>query len=135
MVYEEITLKNLTDVEDFKRGHITEQEIQQVTVQSVVDTGAHTLVISDDLRKQLGLQMRGTMPVRQADNKEIIVQIASAVEVHWKNRRMVCEPWIASDSGKILLGAVPLEIMDLIVDPVQQMLVGRHGNEQFGYLY
>jgi hypothetical protein len=31
--------------------------------------------------------------------------------------------------GKPLLGVIPLEFMDLIVDPVRQELVGAHGDE------
>jgi hypothetical protein len=35
----------------------------------------------------------------------------------------------------VLLGAIPLEDMDLMVDPVNQRLVGVHGDEQLGMLY
>jgi hypothetical protein len=61
------------------------------------------------------------------------VQIAEAVEVHRKNRSMTCQPWVV-DSGRILLGAIPLENMDLIVDPAGQELVGAHGDEEIGLL-
>ena len=135
MVYAEITLKNAFDVGNYERGNIREEEIRQVTIQAVVDTGAATLVINDELRKSLGLQMRGTSHARQADNKSLLVKVAEPVEVHWKNRVMTCRPWVASESGKVLLGAIPLEDMDLIVDPVQQAVVGAHGDEQVGYLY
>ena len=135
MVYAEITLKNAGDVTAVERGLDKEQDIRQVTVQAVVDTGAATLVISEELRQELGLQMRGTGYARQADNKRILVNVAETVEVHWKNRRMTCEPWVFSDSGKVLLGAIPLENMDLIVDPAQQILVGAHGEEEVGCLY
>ena len=135
MVYTEITLKNTGDVAACNRGYMKEEDIRQATVQAIVDTGAATLVINDELRKQLGLEMRGTGHARQADNKSILVNVAEPVEVHWKNRNMTCKPWIVSDSGKVLLGAIPLENMDLMVDPAQEALVGRHGEEQIGNLY
>ncbi|MDR0315451.1 MAG: hypothetical protein LBH97_00960 [Treponema sp.] len=47
---------------------------------------------------------------------------------------MVCEPWVVSGNGKILLGAIPLENMDLIVDPARQVLTGAHGDEEVGLL-
>jgi hypothetical protein len=36
--------------------------------------------------------------------------------------------------GDILLGAIPLENMDLIVDPARQMLTGAHGDEPIGII-
>jgi hypothetical protein len=43
----EITLKNGADVIDAMRGRIKEDEVRQMTVQSIVDTGAWTMVIKD----------------------------------------------------------------------------------------
>jgi hypothetical protein len=34
-----------------------------------------------------------------------------------------------------LLGVIPLEDMDLIVDPVKQELVGRHGDKEIAMIY
>ena len=135
MVYAEITLKNAIDVGNCGRGIIGEQEIRETTVQAIVDTGAATLVISEELCRQLGLELVGTSPARQADNKKVTVYVAEPVEVHWKNRVMTCQPWVFSDSGEVLLGAIPLEDLDLIVDPTQQVLVGAHGDEKVGCFY
>jgi len=46
---------------------------------------------------------------------------------------MACQPWVV-DSGRTLLGAIPLENMDLIVDPAGQELIGAHGDEEVGLL-
>jgi len=46
---------------------------------------------------------------------------------------MTCQPWVA-DSGQPLLGAIPLEDMDLIVDPAALQVVGAHGDEEVGML-
>ena len=42
---------------------------------------------------------------------------------------MICEPLVIPGDGKVLFGAIPLEDMDLIVDPVRQVLTGAHGDE------
>jgi hypothetical protein len=42
---------------------------------------------------------------------------------------------VVSGDGKILLGAIPLEDMDLMVDPVRQELTGAHGDEPITGLY
>ena len=133
IVQAEITLKNIRDKMKAEEGYIKENDIRQTTVQAVVDTGAMTLVINEQLRQQLGLGVVGTKQARLADNTRKTVQIAEAVEVHWKNRSMTCQPWVVN-AGRILLGAIPLENMDLMVDPGSQILIGAHGDEEVGLL-
>jgi clan AA aspartic protease len=135
MVKAEITLKNVGDVHIANNGLAKDQDIRQATITALVDTGAATLVINENLRQQLGLGILGTREARMANNVKETVQIADPVEVHWKNRSMVCRPWVISGNGRILLGAIPLEDMDLMVDPTRQELVGAHGDEQIGDLY
>jgi hypothetical protein len=48
---------------------------------------------------------------------------------------MTCRPWVVPGAKEVLLGAIPLEDMDLMVDPVRQQLVGVHGDEPGGFLY
>ena len=115
IVYTEVTLRNAFDIGNCKRGFIKEQEIRRTTVMAVIDTGAETLVINEKLRRQLGLELRGTKQVTLANDTKETVKVAESVEVHWKNQDMTCQPWVVSDSGA-LLGAIPLEDMDLIVD-------------------
>ena len=129
IVYEEITLKNAGDVINVRRGIITEPEVRQVTVQAMVDTGAGTLVINEELRQALGLEVQRMRQATFANETKEMVKITEPVEVHWKDRAMICQPLVVSGSGDILLGAIPLEDMDLIVDPVRQVLAGAHGDE------
>ncbi|MHC6203266.1 hypothetical protein ACYULU_08735 [Breznakiellaceae bacterium SP9] len=53
--YAEITLRNDGDVTNARRGLIKESEIRQITIQSLADTGAGTLVITEAIQKELGL--------------------------------------------------------------------------------
>jgi clan AA aspartic protease len=133
LVHAEITLKNAWDVINVRRGIMKEPEIRQANVKVVVDTGAMTLVINEQLRQQLGLGIVGAKQATLANNAKETVQIAETVEIHWKNRSMTCQPWVVG-AGRILLGAIPLEDMDLIVDPAGEELVGAHGDEEVGML-
>ena len=132
-VYAEITLKNAIDADACERNVMKEDEVRQTVVQAVVDTGAMTLVINEQLRQQLGLGIVGSKVATLANNVKETVKIAEPVDVHWKNRSMTCRPWVVG-SGRVLLGAIPLENMDLIVDPSAQELVGAHGEEEVGLL-
>ena len=56
-VYDEITLRNATDVVMKRRGLIKESEVRHITVQAVADTGALTLIINEAGREALGLRI------------------------------------------------------------------------------
>jgi hypothetical protein len=52
----ELILKNYDDMTKAKRGQITENEIRQVTVDAMVDTGATTLIIIKSFLKNWDLK-------------------------------------------------------------------------------
>ena len=131
-VFAEITLKNVVDVVNVRRGYMKEPEIRQTTLKALVDTGAATLVINEKIRQELGLGIEGEKRVTLANAVSEICKIAEPVQVHWKNRKMTCQPWVLPGNGAVLLGAIPLENMDLTVDMQRQELIGAHGDEEVG---
>ena len=134
-VFTDITLKNAGDVMLTEHGYKQEQEIRQATVNILVDTGAGTLVITEALQQELGLKTRTAQPVRMANNDPVNVQEADPVEVHWKDRSMVCRPWVIPGAKKALLGLIPLEAMNLMVDPNGQEVISAHGYQAVGIGY
>jgi len=45
------------------------------------------------------------------------------VEIRFKNRRAILDAMVVPGEAEVLLGAIPLESLDVIIDPVQQQLV------------
>jgi clan AA aspartic protease len=129
VVYTEITLKNGADVIDAQRGRIKEDEVRQMTVQSIVDTGAWTMVINEETSTKLGLLNRGYGEATLADGQKGEYPMAGPVEVWWKNRHMVCEALVLAEAPDALLGALVLEHMDLTINPKRE-LVGVHGDRE-----
>jgi clan AA aspartic protease len=127
VVTTEITLKNMMDVGDAMRGLIEEDKIRQMTDQAIVDTGAWTIVISEEIRDKLGLLDQGLGEATLADGQKADYPMAGPMEIWWKNRRFVCDALVLPDAPDILLGAFPLEAMDLTINP-QRELVGVHGD-------
>jgi hypothetical protein len=128
-VFADITLKNAGDVSDVARGYITAPEVRETAVRAMADTGAATLVINEWVRAKLGLRIIGLKPATLANNRRERCQVAETVEVTWKDRSMTCRPLVISGDGDVLLGAIPLEDMDLLVNPVTQQVEGVHGDE------
>ena len=130
--YTDITLKNAVDVDNAKRRLIKAAAVRKVTVEALADTGAITLVINERMRRKLGLRVRQLCEITFGNNTKEIGKLAGPVEVHWENRATVCEAMVVSGDGGVLLGVIPLEGMGLMVDPVGQRLVGKHGDKVMG---
>jgi clan AA aspartic protease len=130
ITYTEITLKNIIDVADAKRGYIKPSEARQVTVQAMVDTGSTDLVISETVRAALGLEIVRTEEIGLANNQREVFPITESVWIGWKNRDITLPAVVIPGDGEVLLGALPMEAMDLMVHPLRQEVVGAHGERQ-----
>ena len=128
----ELTLKNGADIVRVSDGTMTEQNVRSVTVTALVDTGAMLLVIGEELRKKLGLGTLESRTVDLAGGLTTSCNIAEPVEINWKNRKSLIRPMVLQDEEEVLLGVIPLEEMDLMVDPVNKTLVGIHGEDSMG---
>ena len=140
LVHTEITLKNVKDMLNAEDGLIPEQEVREMTVTSLVDTGAWTLVINEATRDKLGLRFSGKSPSVLSDTSTLAngekddYDMAGPVEVKWKDRRVICEALILPNADDILLGAIPLEAMDLTINPKRE-LIGKHGDQIMHKIY
>ncbi|MCL2196723.1 MAG: aspartyl protease family protein [Treponema sp.] len=129
LVYTEITLKNANDKMMAKKGYIKEEDIRSKTITAMVDTGAWTLVINEAVREELGLEILGKEPGDLADGQRVFLDMAGPLELWWKDRWFLMPALVAPNAKDILLGAIPLEALDLVVDPRNETLVGRHGEQ------
>ena len=129
LVYTEITLKNSIDVANVMSGIAKDHSVRQATVRALVDTGAWTLVINETTRKKLGLHIFKTAKGTLADGTKSEYCLAGPVEVNWKNRSTNCDALILPEADEILLGAIPLEAMDLMIHPRTEEVVGVHGDQ------
>ena len=129
IIHTEITLRNALDVYNAEDGIIKEQDIRKTTVRALVDTGAWTLIINEKTQKKLGLRTVGTETGTLANGKSEKYDLAGPLEVRWKDRRTVCEALVLPDAEEVLLGAIPLEAMDLIIHPRKEEIVGAHGDQ------
>jgi clan AA aspartic protease len=132
---EEITLENVIDRGLANRGYIKESEVRILTVKAMPDTGAWTLVINEEIREKLGLGIKGSSDSTLADGKTSTYPITESVEIRWKDRSIALPAVVVPEAQDVLLGALPLEAMDLIVDPVHKRLTGAHGDQPVHVLY
>jgi clan AA aspartic protease len=123
LVYAEIDIISVDDIVLHRRGIIDESEIKKVTVTALVDSGAYMLSINDNIKTQLDLPVIENQFVTLADESSIEVEIVGPVEVHFENRSTSVRAVVLPGEAEVLLGAIPMEDMDVLVDPRQRKLV------------
>jgi clan AA aspartic protease len=127
---EKITLVNAGDISAARNGFIPDTKIRAVTLDAMPDTGAWTLIINEEIRQKLGLVIVEIVDTSLADGSTAHYGLTEPVEIRWKNRRTSQEAVVMPEANDILLGALPLEGMDLYVDPVNRRLAGIHGDRR-----
>jgi clan AA aspartic protease len=123
-----ISLKNHRDTFALKKGLIKEQEIRKATIDVMVDTGATTLIIDEKLFEQLGLDSIAEREITLANDAKETCKVTEPLEIHWEDRFVAMSAVVVKGASEFLLGVLPLEGMDLMVDTVNRRLVGVHGD-------
>jgi clan AA aspartic protease len=94
--------------------------IEPIEVPALADTGSVFLCIPEHVRLQLRLETLQEREVVLADGSCISVPYVGPVVVRFKNRLGVMGALVLAN--EVLLGAIPMEDMDLVVDPRKQSI-------------
>ena len=95
--------------------------LHPIELNSLVDTGALMLCIPQSIAFQLELVELDKRPVTIADGTSLQVPYVGPVRVDFENRFCFVGALVIGD--ETLLGAVPMEDMDLVVHPATQKLM------------
>ena len=90
-------------------------DIDPVETEALVDTGSVYLIIPDHTRLQLALGEEGIKEVTLADGSKRMVPYVGPIEARFKNRVAFVGAIVMGD--EVILGAIPMEDMDLVVMP------------------
>lgn len=118
LTYAELKITNL----------FTKQSIQ---ANALVDTGATFMCVTEEMALQLGFDISEVVGhfVTLADGQQIKVPRIAPIEICFGNRSYVTEALVLGDEP--LMGVLPLEAMDLMVDPMRQQLVVNPAHPNF----
>ena len=93
----------------------------QMAVRAMVDSKALLLCIPQHVAIQLQLEGLEQREIMLADGSRQLVSYVGPVEVRFENRRCFVGALVLGD--EVLLGAIPMEDMDVLIDPARQKLV------------
>jgi clan AA aspartic protease len=106
---------------NIKLSNPRQPALQPIELNSLVDIGALTLCIPQSVAFQLGLEELDKRPVTIADGSSHQVPYVGPIRVDFENRFCFVGALVIGD--ETLLGAVPMEDMDLVVHPGTQRLM------------
>jgi predicted aspartyl protease len=125
-------IESLQDIHLAETGALLPEQIRSVDVpDALVDTGATLLSLPRRLVQQLGLRRTRTRTARTAAGT-VDFGIHGAVRLTVADRDCVVEVAEIPDKCPVLIGQIPLEALDFVVDPAGQKLIGNpeHGGQQ-----
>ncbi len=109
LVYAEIMLHNPRDA-----------ALKPIAVSALVDTGAYWLCVPEHVAIQLKLETYEHREVTLADGKKHMVPYVGPVKISFENRTSFSGALVFGD--EVLLGAIPMEDMDVVVSPLHGTL-------------
>jgi predicted aspartyl protease len=133
----EATIENLEDLWTAQRGQLAPEKVRRIVVaEALVDSGATLLSVPTRLIKELGLRktaskhVTSSIGVGEAD-------MFDAVRLTIQGRTCTMDVMEVPDTVPVLIGQLPLEHLDFVVDMRSRKLIGNpaHGGEHVYELY
>ena len=122
-VYAEIELINGYDLGMAEKNIIGEEEVKRIRITAMIDTGAIMLCINENIQAQLQLPVDEIRRAQMANGHIVECPVVKNVEVRFKNRSTTCRAMVLPGDSEPLLGAIPLEDMDVLIHPQRQELI------------
>lgn len=136
-VLTEATLENLKDLWAVERGLLPPEQARRVVIpDALVDTGATLLSLPTSLIQQLGLAKTSSKRVTSSSGLGEAA-VYEAVRLTIQGRSCTMDVMEVPDTVPVLIGQLPLEHLDLVVDLRSRTLIGNpaHGGEHIYELY
>ncbi|MGD9635852.1 MAG: aspartyl protease family protein, partial [Pirellulales bacterium] len=137
LVLTEAKIENLEDLWASKRGLMADDMVRRVTVRdALVDTGATLLSLPTSMIEQLGLEKTVSKRVTSSTGGGE-ANLYSAVRLTIQDRSCTLDVMEVPDGVPALIGQIPLEHLDFVVDLRNKVLIGNpaHGGEHVYELY
>jgi clan AA aspartic protease len=94
-----------------------------MTVSMLVDTGAYMMSVNETIQEQLQLPFIEKRKAVMANGSIEEFDVVGPLVVKFKNRTAICSAYVLKGDAEPLLGAIPMEEMDVLIHPLRQELI------------
>jgi clan AA aspartic protease len=123
MIFAKLEIIRADDEALFREGSIKKTDIRSVKVRAIVDTGSHMMAINQNIVNQLKLHTHDSKTVMLADGSIGSLNVVGPIKIKFENRTAICSALVLPGNTDVLLGAIPMEEMDVLIDPKNQQLI------------
>jgi hypothetical protein len=123
LVYADIELINSDDLALARRNLLDVDEVKRMHINMLADSGAYMMAINENIQAILQLPFREKRKSVMADGSVVEHDVVGPVEVKFKNRTAVCNAVVLQGDNEPLLGAIPMEEMDVLIHPLRNELM------------
>ena len=123
LTYADIELINAEDLGLARKYIISDEEVKKLQLNILVDTGSYNLCINETIQSQLDLPFLEKRKGQLDDGSIHEYDLVGPIVLKFKNRQTVCNALVLSGDNEPLLGAIPLEDMDVLIHPLRQELI------------
>jgi predicted aspartyl protease len=137
-VLTEATIENLGDLWNVQQGLLPPEQVHRITVtDALVDSGATLLSLPTRLIQQLGLTPLYKKNVVSSNGTLSEAAVYGTVRLTIQGRACPTDVIEVPDNVPVLVGQIPLEYLDLVIDLRNRRLIGNpaHGGEHIFEMY
>jgi hypothetical protein len=123
MVYADIEIINSTDLGLVRRNMMDIDDVRSLKLNVLCDSGAYMMAINETIKAQLDLQVVEKRKAVMANGHVQEFDVVGPIDIRFKNRKATCNAFVLSGDSVPLLGAIPMEEMDILIHPLRQELI------------
>jgi clan AA aspartic protease len=123
LIYANIELINGEDIVLARHHHIGIDEIKRLNVNMLVDIGSEYMCINETIQQQLDLPVLEKRRGVLANGSVVEYDVVGPIEVRFENRRCSVDAMVIPGNNEPLLGAIPMEDMDVLIHPHKRQLM------------
>jgi len=102
-------------------SNLLRRDLTPVVIEALVDSGAINLCIPEIVQRELGLEIARKRVVQMVDGSLVECGVVEPVTVRFENRITTTTALVIGD--EVLLGAIPMQDMDVLIDPRNERLI------------
>ncbi len=123
LIYADIELINGEDIVMARRGYMDKDEIKSLHINILVDTGSYMLAINENIQEILKLPVTEKKKAQLANGQSVWCDVVAPIQIRFQNRISNCSALVLPGDAEPLLGAIPMEDMDVMINPLRQELI------------
>ena len=134
LIYADIELINADDLALARKHIIGEEEIKSMHLNMLADSGAFMMAINENIQEILQIPFLEKRKAVMADGTIVEYDTVGPIMVKFKNRTATCNAFVLNGDAEPLLGAIPMEEMDVLIHPQRQELIVNPEHPEYAVL-